>query len=66
MASTILLGEMGMEISKMILSTTCGKYLLLSTTKSKQISELFQRRGFNGSTRVIGCADSDFINASIK
>ena len=45
----------------MILSTTYDKYLLLFTTKkSKQISESSQKRGFNGSTRVIGYADSEY------
>ena len=28
--------------------------------KSKQISELFQKRGFNGSTGVIKYADSEY------
>ena len=28
--------------------------------KSKQISELSQKRGFNGSTGVIGYADSEY------
>ena len=46
----------------MILSTTNDKYLLLSTTKSKQISELSQKRSFNVSTRVIGYADSKICN----
>ena len=29
--------------------------------KSKQISELSQKRGFNVSTRVIGYADSEYV-----
>ena len=32
--------------------------------KSKQISELFQKRGFHGSTGVIGYADSEFDNVN--
>ena len=28
--------------------------------KSKQILELYQKRGFNGSTRVIGYADTEY------
>ena len=39
---------------------TYGKYLLLFTTKSKQIPELSQKRGSNGSTRVIAYADSKY------
>ena len=37
--------------------------MLMLRLKSKQISELFQKRGFKGPTGVIGCADSDVINA---
>ena len=44
----------------MILSTTYDTYLLLFTTKTKQISILSQKRGFNGSTGVIGDADSKY------
>ena len=51
---------MGTLIPTMILSTTYDKYLLLFTTKSKQIPELFQIRGFNGYTGVIGYADSEY------
>ena len=32
--------------------------------KCKQILELYQKRGFNGSTRVIGHAESEFDNAN--
>ena len=32
--------------------------------KSKQILELYQKRGFNGSTGVIGYADSEYDNAN--
>ena len=34
-------------------------------TKSKQISELCQKRGFNSSAGVYGYADSEVINANI-
>ena len=44
----------------MVLLTTYDKYLLLFTTKSKQISELCQKRGFNGYTGVIEYADSEY------
>ena len=50
----------------MILSTTCDTYLLLFTTKSKQIAELSQKRGFNGYTGVIGYADSEYTHFDIK
>ena len=49
----------------MILSTACSEYLLLFTTESKQISELCQKRGFNGSTWVIECVDYDAIDTNI-
>ena len=48
----------------MILSTTCDKYVLLFTTKSKRISELSQKRGFYRYIGVIGSADSEYINAT--
>ena len=50
----------------MILSTTCDTYLLLFTTKSKQIAELSQKRGFNGYTGVIGYADSEYTHFDIN
>ena len=34
--------------------------------KSKKISELSEKRGFNRYTGVIGCADSEYINANIS
>ena len=55
----------GTLIPYMILSITYDEYLLLFTTKSKQISELCQKYVFNGSTGVIGYADSWLINANI-
>ena len=53
-------GIPGLQTLNMILSTIYDKYLLLFTTKSKQTSELCQKRGFNGSTGVIGYADSEY------
>ena len=38
----------------MVLSTTYDKYLLLYTTKSKQISKLSQRRGFKAYIGITG------------
>ena len=49
-----------MLIPNMILLITYDKYLLLFKSKSKQISELSQKRGYNGSTGVIGYADSEY------
>ena len=49
-----------MLIPNMILSTKYDKHLLLFTTKSKQILELYQKRGSNDSTWVIGYADSEY------
>ena len=51
-----------MLIPKTILSTACVKYVLLFTTK---MSELSQKCGYNGSTGVIGYADSEY-NVNIR
>ena len=53
-------------IANMILSTTCDSYLLLFTSKSKQISESSQKRDFNGYTGVTMYADFEYIYVNIR
>ena len=59
MLSTVLLGLSGTLIPNMRLSTTYDKSALLFTTKRQTNFSVVPKSGFNGSTEVIGYADSE-------
>ena len=59
------LGIRGSMIHNIRLSTTCGGYVLLFTTKKKTNFGFVRKRGFNMYPGVFGCADFVYINANI-